>query len=226
MLTAGAFEPVVAAMLPAIEAVAGDKITLRDDTVGSLMRRIGNGETFDVVVATPAGLATLLAAGKILAGSDIRLAKVGIGVGVKTGAPLPDVQTVGAFRGAMLHARAVAYIDPASGGSSGIYLTALFRTMGIAEQMAAKAVLVKGGLAAEAVVDGRADVVAHQISEIMAVRGVTLAGPLPTGIQQETTYAGAVAAASNEPDAARRVLLGLTGPAAAAIFAAKGMMPP
>jgi molybdate transport system substrate-binding protein len=92
--------------------------------------------------------------------------------------------------------------------------------------MAPKLVLMKGGLAAEAVVDGRADLVVQQISEIIAVRGVTLVGPLPADIQNETIYAGAIAADTATPDHARALLDILAGPAAGPVLLARGMMPP
>jgi molybdate transport system substrate-binding protein len=226
VLTAGAFKSVAADLIPLFEVSTGDKVILRNDTVGGLVRRIGGGEAFDVVLASPSGLNELARTGKVAAGSEIRLAKVGMGVGVKTGSPAPDIGTVAAFRAAMLQARAVAYIDPASGGSSGIYLAKLFQTLGIADVMAPKSVLMKGGLAAEAVVDGRADVVVQQISEIVAVPGVTLVGPLPADIQNETIYAGAVASGSAVPASARALLDVLAGPAARPVLAAKGMTPP
>ncbi len=177
VLTAGAFKSVAAALVPVFESSTGDKVTLRNDTVGALVQRISNGEAFDVVLMSPSGLEDLARAGKIVAGSMVKLARVGVGVGVKSGSPLPDIHTAAAFRSAMLQARAVAYVDPASGGSSGIYLAELFHSLGIADAMAPKSVLVKGGLAAEALLDGRADVAVQQISEIIAVPGVTLVGP-------------------------------------------------
>ncbi|MEA2726641.1 MAG: molybdate transport system substrate-binding protein [Acetobacteraceae bacterium] len=226
VLSAGAINSVAAALTPAFEASSGNKVTLRNDTVGGLLRRIAGGETFDVVLMSPTGLDELAKAGKIASGSSVRLARVGIGVGIKTGSPPPDIATVAAFKTAMLHARAVAYIDPASGGSSGIYLAKLFQTMGIADAMAPKSVLVKGGLAATAVVDGRADIVVQQISEVIAVPGITLVGPLPAEIQNQTIYAGAVAAGSAASDAARAFLAALTSPAAKSVLATKGMTPP
>jgi molybdate transport system substrate-binding protein len=226
VLTAGAFKSVVADLIPAFEASTGDKVILRGDTVGGLVRRINGGEAFDVVLMSPSGLSELMKAGKVAAGSEVRLAKVGVGVGVKAGSPAPDISTVAAFRAAMLGARAVAFIDPASGGSSGIYLARLFQTLGIADAMAPKSVLIKGGLAAEAVVDGRSDVVVQQISEIVAVPGITLVGPLPAEIQNETVYAGAVATGSAVADKARTLLSVLAGSAARAVLAGKGMTPP
>jgi molybdate transport system substrate-binding protein len=226
VLTAGAFKSVAADLIPAFEASTGDKVILRGDTVGGLLRRINGGEAFDVVLMSPSGLSELMKAGKVAAGSEVRLAKVGVGVGVKAGSPAPDISTVAAFKAAMLSARAVAFIDPASGGSSGIYLSKLFQTLGIADAMAPKSVLIKGGLAAEAVVDGRSDVVVQQISEIVAVPGVTLVGPLPAEIQNETMYAGAVASGSAAADKARALLGVLAGSGARAVLAGKGMTPP
>jgi molybdate transport system substrate-binding protein len=191
-----------------------------------LIRRIEAGEPFDVVLISPSGLDQLAKAAKIVADSETKVAKVGVGVAVKQGAPKPDISTVAAFKAAMLGARSVAYIDPAAGGSSGIYVAKLFKTLGIADAIAPKAVLVNGGLAAEAVVDGRADIVVHQISEILAVPGATLVGPLPAEIQSETVYAGAVAVASGSKDAAQALLATLAGPAARAVLSAKGMEPP
>jgi molybdate transport system substrate-binding protein len=226
VLTAGAFKSVAAALIPAFEAISGEKVILRNDTVGSLLRRIDGGEAFDVVLMSPSGLEELAKSGKIDARSSVRLAKVGIGVGVAANAPALDIGSVAAFKNAMLRARAVAIIDPASGGSSGIYLARLFHTLGIGEAMTPKLVLVKGGLAAEAVLDGRADVVVHQISEIVAMPGVRLVGPLPAEIQNATIYAGAIGAEAGDPDAARRFLATLSGPEAEAVLAAKGLMPP
>jgi molybdate transport system substrate-binding protein len=226
VLTAGAFKPVAAALIPAFHARTGNTVTLRNDTVGALLHRIAGGESFDIVLMSPTGLDALANAGKIILDSVTPLAKVGIGVGVKAGAPKPDITTVAAFKAAMLNARSVAVIDPASGGSSGIAIAKLFQNLGIAGAMAPKLVLVKGGLAAEAVANDQAELVVHQISEIIAVPGVTLIGPLPSEIQSETLYAGAVASASAEPDPARAFLAALSDPAARAVLSEKGMMPP
>jgi molybdate transport system substrate-binding protein len=178
-------------------------VRIENDTAGALARRIGNGEAFDVVVLTPAALEQLEQAGRVARGSSVRLARVAIGVAVKQGAPRPDIATESDFRQALLAARAVAYIDPAAGGSSGIYLTQLFQRMGIAAQIAPKAVLVPGGLVAQRLVSGEADLALHQISEILAVPGVTLVGPIPAEVQNYTVYAGGLAATSADLPAAR-----------------------
>ena len=226
VLTAGAFKPVVMALAPEFEARTGHKLTVENDTAGALVRRITTGEAFDLVVLTPAALAQLAQAGKVAAGASVPLARVAIGVAVKRGAPAPDISTVAAFRHALLGARAVAYIDPAAGGSSGIYLTQLFDKMGVAQQIAPKAVLVPGGLVAQRVASGEADLAIHQISEILAVPGATLIGPLPAEIQNYTVYAGAVSATARDVPAANAFLAVLGSAAARAVLNDKGMEAP
>jgi len=225
VLTTGAFKQVVVALVPAFEARTGHKVEVQNDTAGALARRIQGGESFDVLVLTPAGLKTLAAEGKVTAESVAPLAKVAIGVAVKAGAPRPALASVEDFKQAVLAARKVAYIDPAAGGSSGIYLDGLFQRMGIAEAVRAKAVLVPGGLVADKLVSGEADLAIHQISEILPVQGAQLVGPLPEAIQNYTTYAGAVSSSSSHPPAALAFLANLTGTEAAQTIRAKGMQP-
>ena len=226
VLTAGAFKPVVTALAPGFEQAGGHRLAVDNDTAGGLQKRIAGGEAFDVVVATPAVLDELSRAGKVKAGSVKPLARVGIGVAVAQGAPRPDISSVAAFRQALLAARAVAYIDPQAGGSSGVYLARLFVKMGIAPQIAAKAVLVPGGLVAKRLETGEADLAVHQISEILAVPGAVLVGPLPAEVQNYTVYAGGISAAARDPAAAQAFLDALGGERARAVLAAKGMEAP
>jgi molybdate transport system substrate-binding protein len=226
VLTAGAFKSVVMAVEPDFETQSGHKITVANDTAGALAKRIAEGETFDVVILTPQAIDQLVQGGKVAGGSPVRLARVAIGVAVRKGAPAPDIATVAAFETALRQARSVAYIDPAAGGSSGIYLAQLFAKMGLADLIKAKAVLVPGGLVAERVASGEAELGIHQISEILAVPGVTLVGPLPAQIQNYTIYAGGVAAGSRESETARGFLSALGGPRGLAALKEKGMEPP
>ncbi len=225
VLSAGAFKPVVAALAPDFEKQTGHKVTIDNDTAGALARRIGGGEAFDLVVLPPGGIEPLVKAGKVVDGTAVRLARVAIGVAVKKGAPPPDISSVAAFQEALLKARAVAYIDPAAGGSSGIYLSELFERWGIADRIKPKAVLVPGGLVAEKLVNDQADIALHQISEILAVPGATLVGPIPREIQNYTVYAGAPGTSARDASAARALLAALKGPGAEAILKDKGMEP-
>lgn len=224
LLTTGAYKPVPVALVAEFEARTGHKVEIVNDTAGALVRRIAAGETFDLLVLTPGPLQELAKAGTVAA--PVRLAKVAIGVAVKQGAPAPDIGSVAAFQKSLLAARAVATIDPAAGGSSGIYLWQLFEKMGIAAQLKPKAVLVPGGLVAQRLLNGEADLAIHQISEILAVPGATLVGPLPAEIQNYTVYAGAVGAKARDAAAAQALLATLAGPAAAQVLKDKGMEAP
>lgn len=226
VLVAGAYKPVVLALQTDFETQTGHRLRVENDTAGALQRRIGAGEAFDVVMLPPAAAQQLTQAGKLVDGSVKRLARVAIGVAVKNGAAVPDISTVSAFQNALLAARAVAYIDPAAGGSSGIYLSQLFEKWGLAERIKAKAVLVPGGLVAERVVNGQADIAIHQISEILAVPGAMLVGPIPAEIQNYTVYVGAVSATASDPAAARALLDWLSSTTAAGVLKSKGMEAP
>jgi molybdate transport system substrate-binding protein len=225
VLTAGAFKPVVVALAPQFERQTGHRLVVDNDTAGALARRIAGGEHFDLVVLTEPALAQLARDGKLASGASAPLGRVGIGVAVKRGAPLPDIASVAAFTRALLDARAVAYIDPAAGGSSGVYLAQLFDKLGIAAQIKTKAVLVPGGLVAQRVVSGEAEMAVHQISEILAVPGAVLVGPIPAGIQNYTVYAGGAAADAADPAAARALLAMLRGEQARAAMKARGLEP-
>jgi len=222
LLTAGAYKPVALELAAEFEKKTGHKVTVENDTAGGLARRVADGEYFDVVVMPPARLGPLLGS-RIVESSAKALARVGIGVGIKQGAPVPDISDVEAFKKTLLSARAVAYIDPAAGGSSGIYLAKLFEKLGIAEQLKAKSVLVPGGLVAERVVDGQADIALHQISEILAVPGAALVGPIPLEVQYYTPYSGGVSTGSRNRAAADAFLLALADPSNLPLLKKKGM---
>ena len=225
VLSAGAFKQVVLALVPEFQSQTGNTVTVDNGTTGQLKKRIDGGEAFDIVVITPAVVDEMIASGKVVAGSDVKLVGVGIGVVVKEGAPKPDISTVEKFKQALLAAKSVAYIDPASGGSSGIYIDKLLVKLGIADQIRPKAKLKKGGHVADFIVSGEAELGIHQISEIVPVKGVTLVGPLPKEIQNTTTYAAGLSASAKNKAAAEALIKTLSGPAATAVLKSKGMEP-
>jgi molybdate transport system substrate-binding protein len=226
ILTAGAFKSVVVALQPEFEKTTGHKLIVENDTAGALLKRIQGGQIFDVVFTAPAGVDELIKDGKVVQGSRHGMARVGVGVMVKEGAPKPDISTVEAFRKAVLDAKSVAYIDPASGGSSGVYLAELFARWGIADQIKPKVKLKQGGYVADLILSGDAELGIHQISEILGHPGVALVGPLPAEIQNYTVYASGIAKDSRQPEAASAFVKFLSGPQGAAVLKSKGMEPP
>jgi len=226
VLTTGAFKQVVVALVPQFEKATGHKVVVDNGTVGQLTKRVDGGETFDVLVLSPKGIDNLIGQGRIVAGSSAKLAKVGVGVMVKAGAPVPDVSTVEAFKRALLNAKSIAYIDPESGGSSGIYLAKLLERLELAEQVCGKTRLKRGGHVSDLILSGEAELGIHQMSEIVSTAGITLAGPLPADIQNYTTYAAGIGTAVRDRAAAQALIDTLAGPVVAPILAARGMLAP
>jgi len=226
VISGGAFKQVLNALAAQYQKDSGNTLDITYRTVGQHLKLIESGaETFDVAVLTPQAIDSLIKSGKVVPGSRADLAKTGVGVVVRQGTPLPDIGTVEAFKRTLLAAKSVAYIDPAAGGSSGIYVGKLLERLGIAQEVNAKAKLIQGGEVASHVVDGEAELGIHQISEILAVKDAVLVGPLPAEIQNFTVYSAGVGAAAKDGAAASALVKFLTGSHAVPIIKAKGMEP-
>lgn len=206
LLTTSTFQPAALALLPEFEKRTGHKVTIVIATSNNFDGRMDAGEYFDVVVMT-ARLLDPYIGNRVVESSAIPVARAGLGVAIKQGAPLPDISGIGAFRKTMLAARGVAYIDPASGASSGLYLEWLFDKLGIAAQIKAKSVLVPaGGVVGEKLTSGEADIGVQQRSELMNVPGTVLVGPVPLELQNYTLYLGGVSAVTRHRTAADELL--------------------
>jgi molybdate transport system substrate-binding protein len=223
VLTAGVMREVVLAAMPEFEKATGHSVVVQNATAGRLRHRIEGGEPVDVAVITPVVIDALIAKGRIVPGSRLDLARVGVGVVVREGTPLPEIGTVEAFKRTLLAAKSVAYRDPASGGTSGIYVAKMLERLGIADAIKAKAVLVQSDYVAERVIKGEAEIGLHQISEILAVKDARLVGPLPAEIQNYTTYSAAIGAAASDPAAAKAFIALLAGPNVEAMLKARGL---
>jgi len=225
MLHAGAITQVVRAVVPEFEKQTGHKVTLHRDTAGALTKLIESGESFDLALLTPGAIDKLTEQGKFVRGSRTNIARVGVGVVVKEGTPLPDISSVDAFKNALMKAKTVAYIDPHAGGSSGIYVAGLLEKLGIAEEVNAKAKLIHGGAVATHIAKDVAELGVHQISEILPVKGIVLVGPLPKEIQNYTTYAAGIGANAKQAEAARALIRAFISPDNAAVIRSKGLEP-
>jgi len=223
VLSAGAMKAMVSELSEGFKKETGHTVAITSDTGGGLRKRVEGGEKADVLVAPDAAMDALVKSNHAVASTRSDLAKTAIGVAVREGAPQPDISTVDAFKRALLEAKSIVYNDPAIGATSGIHFAAVLERLGIAEAVKPKTVLWKGGYAAEALVNGQAELCVHQISEILPVKGVTLVGPLPAEVNKVTTYAGALLASSPTPEAARAFLAYLARPDFRAKFAAAGL---
>jgi len=214
VLSAGAVQSMVTAMAPEFERLSGHSLNLNFNTVGSLRKRLEEGEATDLAILSESAIGALDQQGLLIAGSIVDLADTITGVVVKEGAPVPDISTTEALKAALLKARAVSYSDPAAGGSSGTYFSGVLDRLGIADKVKPQAVLGKRGYeVAEAVADGRAEIGTTFISEALTVKGVTVVGQLPGELHHTNGYTAAIHAKSAVPDAARAFIRFLTDPA-------------
>jgi molybdate transport system substrate-binding protein len=144
-------------------------------------------------------------------------------VGVRKGAPRPDISTPEAFKRTLLSAKSVAY---SGDGSSGRYFIDLLERLGIAEDMKAKLKpQPTGNSPAQAVATGQAEMAVTGIAIILAVPGAELVGSLPSELQSYVLFTGGVGVAAKEAEAGRALLNFLTTPEAAAAFKARGVEP-
>jgi len=224
VLSAGACERFVAVMAAEFEKRHVRPVSIQEGTVGQLVQRINGGEAFDVALLTPAGLERIR--GRFASGSSVELARVGIGVAMQQNTPRPDIRSVEAFKKVLRQARSVAYVDPAAGGTSGIYFSHVLERLGIAEEVRSKQVLVPGGAVAQRVASGQAEIGIQMISELVGVKGVQVIGPLPEPIQTYTVYAGVIGASASDPTSARGLLDLLASPAANDRLKAAGLERP
>jgi molybdate transport system substrate-binding protein len=193
----------------------GDRIRFTVGTVREIQEKLSGPEKPDIVVLPTAALDVLERAAGLHPGSRTALARVGIGIVVRAGAPLPDISTEDALRATLLAARSIAHPDPQGGGFAGQQITRMFARLGIADAVKPKVNLAyafAGGVAQ--VADGKAEIGLFNISEILPVDGVTLVGPLMPELQSYITFSAGLHIGVASPGPATAFLLWLSDPGA------------
>jgi len=223
VFSAGAVRAIVTELSEAFRQETGHAVALSFGTVGVTRGKLASAAPVDVVIMTDTAVDDVIREGGLVAGSRADLARTGMGVGVRDGAPRPDISTPEAFKATLLAAKSLVYVDPAQGATSGIHFKSVLERLGIADAVRAKTQLVAGGYPAEKVASGEAELVVHQISEIVPVKGVVMIGPLPADLQKVTVYSAGLATRSTHPEAARAFVAFLTRPAFRPKFAAAGL---
>lgn len=204
------------------ERRTGRKLRVTTDVAVRMVRRINDGEPFDCLVAAPAQIDELIRAGKIIPDTRTDLARSGIGVAVRAGAPRPDVSSVDAFKRALLTARSVAYLKE---GQSGVYVAGVLERLGIAETIRSKVTLPETDIVSELVSRGEIELGIVVITQIVTTDGVAFAGPLPSEIQSYILFTGGISANSKSIDAAKDLMTVLKSPMAIGIMRSQGMEP-
>ena len=210
-------------LIPSFEAKTGYKVKM---TVGSGLgtkQQVARGEAFDVPVILPP-YAEALASGNVVANSATTLASLILAVGVRKGAPKPDISTPEAVKRMLLEAKSVSYVDPTV-GSAGLPVVETLKRLGIVEQMQAKIRIgATGGVVQNLVAKGDAEICLLYLSD-MRNPGIDVVGPVPRPISSPTNLVGFVSTHAKDPTAAKALLDYLSSPGAETIYAAEGMQP-
>ena len=225
VISAGAVRAIIAGMIEDYSKQTGHKFDFTTGSTGQLRKVIASGQHADLIITSAPLMAEIEKTGKLMPGSRTDLGRVGMGVAVREGAPVPDVSTPEALKQLLINAKSIAYTDPKLGGTSVIQLMKITDRFGITEIVTKKGVLASGGDdAAEKVAHGQAEIAVVIISEI--VHGAKLAAMLPGDTQLWTIYASAIPASSKEPEHARAFIKALTSPAMAQRWSTGGFEPP
>jgi len=227
LLAAGATEDSVRDTIQAFEAKSGLSVAFEFGAVGALRDRVLAGEPADLVVVTPVIIQALEAQQRVRAGSRVDLGKIGGGIAVRAGDPLPAIDTPEALEQALLDADEVYYADPAI-ATAGAALMKVVDTLGIGDQVRAKGQIAAGGKAAmqNMTLSSAPRVIgATQISEIKAVPAALLVGGYPAPLQVETTYSAIILERTARADDAAQLIQFFAGPDFQARLAQSGFEP-
>ena len=213
---------VVPSLAGAFQRETGHDVSMSFTAV-RYMREVIAGDAVDVVILADNALDEMVKDGVVLPGTRTDIARVGLGVIVRQGTPLPNISTPLALRQALVSARSITYVNPAI-GIGGAHFEGVLQRLGIAEAVKPKTLLVTGGsAAAEAVARGDAALGVQATSDARDVKGVAFVGPLPAELQKVFTFSAGVTARSHSPDAARSFIAFLARPSSKAKFAEAGL---
>jgi molybdate transport system substrate-binding protein len=222
VLSGNGAKAAVSELAAQFERASGHKVSIRFEVNVATKRRIEADEAFDVAILNPPVLDDLIRQGKVLRETRAVIGRAGIGVGIREGAPKPDISTVAAFKQTLLSVNSVAYPGE---GASGKYFVALVERLGMTAEMKPRMRPMPAEYNVEAVARGEADLVVVVASRISGVPGVALVGRIPEELQTWIGFTAGVGAAAREPDAAREMLRFFTAPPAAAVLRARGVEP-
>jgi molybdate transport system substrate-binding protein len=209
-IAGGAPKPVFDRLVPIYELQSGNKLNTLYDTMSGIQARLAKHDAFDLLLMPVSMLDDLEKAGTVRAQGRATLAVIGLGVGVKAGAKLPDISTPDALRAALGAARAIVHA-PAAATPSGAQSDKVIKELGLTGKVP---VVHKAGFAGgvAAVASGEAQYGIFPKSEIVAFDGVTLIGSLPPALQLNIVYGAAVATASAVANSAAAFIQFLISP--------------
>ena len=215
VLSTQATEEAYKELVPQFEKASGHKVsTIFTGTLG-VMKRLSDGEAYDLLVMSRQSIDELSQSGKVVAGSRTDIAKSGVGVAVTKGRPKPDISSVDALKKTLLNAKSVGY----STGPSGVYVITMFQKLGIADEIKGKLKQTPTGVFVGSIIaSGEAEIGFQQVSELTFFPGIDYVGPLPAEVQLITVFSAGIQAGAKQVDAAKSLMIFISAPAAAAVY--------
>ena len=215
VLSTQATEEAYRELVPQFEKDTGHKVTTVFTGTLGVMKRLSEGEAYDLLIMSRQSIDELAQTGKVVAGSRTDIAKSGVGAAVGKGKPKPDISTVDALKKTLLAAKSIGY----STGPSGIYVVSMFQKMGIADEVKTKLKQTPTGVFVGSIIaSGEAEIGFQQVSELSFFPGIDYVGPIPAEVQLITIFSAGIPAGTKQADAAKALVSFITAPAAAAIF--------
>jgi molybdate transport system substrate-binding protein len=225
VLSTGNMQSILGALAPDFEAATGNKLMIEYGSTPKMKAR-AEQEQADLTINERYVLDDLLKEGRVQAGTLIDIARSPLGLGVRAGAPKPDISTPEKFKEALLKAESIAVPDPSGGAQDGVYFFDLIKRIGIADELKPKIKLTMGGdAAAAAVASGAAQLGVAQKRNFNTLAGVTMLEPLPDIPGIKFLMVGGVVTGAHEHDGALAFAKFLGSTTVAPIIVAKGMEP-
>jgi molybdate transport system substrate-binding protein len=200
ILSAGAAQAVTERLMEAFRRETGHNVAADFGAVGVMKSRVTGGEPVDLVILTRALIEELVAASLVRPGSRVDLGKVGTGVAVRAGTPVPDISDADLLRVRILTATRIVFPDPAV-ATAGKVVMNLLEKLGVLHEVGSRVQLFPNGYAAMkwlAQTQGTGALGITQVTEILPNAGVSYAGPLPEPFQMKAIYSAALAANARE----------------------------
>src|SRR4051812_2560675 len=222
VLAGGAMTAPMRELVTQFENATGHKLVMRFGTTPELIKLVTTGGPFDVGIVPREVFKNAAAQAQFVSGPTTDIARVGLGVAVRSGAPKPEISTPDALKQTLLKAQSIASI-PAS--AAGAQVLGAFERLGIGEAMKAKTkAQATPAQVVQAVANGDAEFGVFLIN-ILTAPGLDVVGPFPAELQQEIIFTSAVATKAKQAEAAKAFITYLTTAAAAAVIKANGMNP-
>jgi molybdate transport system substrate-binding protein len=223
ILSAGAVKPGLTKVIDAFQRDNGNRVQVSFATAPAIVKQIGEGETVDVLIAPPGVLEQLVKSGKYAARKAVTLGRIGVGVLVRDGEPLPQIATTNDFKKSLLSAQSVIYNQ----ASTGTYLETLFESLGISTAIREKSTRYPDFAAVlDHVSKGKRREIGLGATTVIIEnenRGVRFAGPLPAEIQNYTSYVAALVAESEGNEVGQQFMRYLASPTAKALLTGAGI---